>query len=299
MPRMARVKAEEAVYHVMVRSISEVPLFADSADKKKYIFFIIRCLKSYEFRVLAYCLMDNHAHFIIDGSGADISRIMHNINFCYAMYYNKVHKRHGHLFQDRFKSKIVGDDRYLLTLSAYIHNNPTDLPGYGDHPERYEFSSLPVYLGMGGDGNGLVSGSLIMGIMGQDPDAYMELVRSAVDEEMKEEVEFGDEGTESRSCRRIIPRNVEPERIIDYICRRMDISREKIHVKRSRDAMEAKALMVVLMRCLCGFRCRDICSILGGITQSTASRYCMAGRRLMDEERYKGIVGEFLQAYST
>ncbi|WDC83583.1 transposase [Caloramator sp. mosi_1] len=58
--------------------------------------------------------MDNHAHFIIDANGADISKIMHFINYKYAMWFNKRYSRHGHLFQDRFKSKIVKDERYLL-----------------------------------------------------------------------------------------------------------------------------------------------------------------------------------------
>lgn len=63
--------------------------------------------ENYGFKVYGFCLMDNHAHFIIDVNGADISNIMHSINFKYAQVYNRKHKRHGHLFQDRFKSKIV------------------------------------------------------------------------------------------------------------------------------------------------------------------------------------------------
>ena len=60
--------------------------------------------------------MDNHAHLLIDANGADISKVMHGINFSYAMYFNKKYEREGHLFKDRFKSKIVDDDRYLKTV---------------------------------------------------------------------------------------------------------------------------------------------------------------------------------------
>ena len=57
--------------------------------------------------------MNNHLHLIIDANGCDISKIMHCINFSYAMYFNKKHERYGHIFRDRFKSIIVANDRYL------------------------------------------------------------------------------------------------------------------------------------------------------------------------------------------
>jgi hypothetical protein len=79
-------------------------------------------------------------------------------------YYNAVHKRHGHLFQDRFKSKMVDDERYLIALSAYVHNNPTDIKGYEEYPERYEYSSLSIYLGLRRDPYELIDDAFIMGI---------------------------------------------------------------------------------------------------------------------------------------
>jgi putative transposase len=66
---------------------------------------------------------------IIDANGADISKVMHGINQCYSQYINYRQKRHGHVFQDRFKSKVVDSKNYLFSLSAYIHNNLTELKG--------------------------------------------------------------------------------------------------------------------------------------------------------------------------
>ncbi|WP_123054375.1 transposase [Clostridium sp. JN-1] len=106
--------------------------------------------------------MDNHLHLIIDANGADISKIMHDINFSYAQYFNGMHKRHGHLFQDRFRSKIVKIERYLFALSAYIHNNPTDIGRYENSPEKYYFSSLPVYLGIRHDPFELVDDGFVL-----------------------------------------------------------------------------------------------------------------------------------------
>ena len=97
MPRPFRLKNGESIYHVMCKSITEVNLFKDSEDKKKYLSLI----KKYK-TLYGYCLMDNHLHLIIDANGSDISKVMHGINFSYAMYFNKKHEMGGHLFRDRF-----------------------------------------------------------------------------------------------------------------------------------------------------------------------------------------------------
>ena len=142
MPRHARIKPKGAIHHVMVRSISEVDMFKEEADKYEYIKILKEYKELYRFNLYGYCFMDNHAHLMINANGADISKIMHGINFKFAQYFNRKHGRHGHLFQDRFKSKVVEDINYLYALSAYIHNNPTVIDGYEDCPEKYMFSSL-------------------------------------------------------------------------------------------------------------------------------------------------------------
>ena len=80
MPRVARVKHENGIYHIMVRSISDIPLFRDSADKDKYLQLIKKYQGIYLFKVYAYCLMTTHGHMAIDCCGADISKIMKSIN---------------------------------------------------------------------------------------------------------------------------------------------------------------------------------------------------------------------------
>ncbi|MCX7950644.1 MAG: transposase, partial [Clostridiales bacterium] len=96
MPRVAREKSFDSIYHIMVRSIAEVDLYKDKKDKLIYLDYMKKAQEQFEFRVYAYCLMDNHAHFVIDANGADISKIMHFINYKYAMYFNRRHERHGH-----------------------------------------------------------------------------------------------------------------------------------------------------------------------------------------------------------
>jgi REP element-mobilizing transposase RayT len=180
MPRMARVKTYDSIFHIICRSISEVNLFKTNEDKLKYISLIKKYQKVHSFIVYGYCLMDNHLHMIIDANGADISAVMHSINFSYAQYFNGTHKRHGHLFQDRFKSKIIDNDLYLFVASAYIHKNAMDIITYKNCPEKYEFSSLGVYLGLRKDPFGLVSSSFVLGLFGSDPKGARERYRRFV-----------------------------------------------------------------------------------------------------------------------
>ncbi|MCX7885447.1 MAG: transposase [Caloramator sp.] len=303
MPRIARIKSYDAVYHVMCKSIKEVNLFEDDGDKLKYLYFIRKYQKLYEFRVYAYCLMDNHAHFIIDANGSDISRIMHSINFSYAQYFNKIHQRNGHLFQDRFKSKVVEDERYLYNLSAYIHNNPTDIKGYEKCPQNYKFSSLSVYLGLNNDPFEIVDDGFIISLFGRKNVVatrrkYLTSVFEAVDEDFKKEVEFIGERTEYRSYRRILIRNVEAEKVFEYVSNKTGIDRMSLYSKYKRNIIAAKALLVVILRCMCNLKCKDICDIIGNVTSSDVSRLTNVGLNLINENiEYKSAMKEFLLIY--
>lgn len=126
-PRTARVKSPAGIYHIMIRSISDTPLFKNDIDKNKYLELIRKNQNIFLFKMYSYCLMTTHAHFIIDSAGADVSKFMKAINLSYAIYFNKKYNRHGHLFQGRFKSKLITNDKYLIMLSAYIHSNVKDL----------------------------------------------------------------------------------------------------------------------------------------------------------------------------
>jgi putative transposase len=299
MPREARIKTNDSIFHIMCRSISEVDLFKNEDDKAKYMSLIKKYQKVYEFKVYGYCLMQNHVHLLIDVNGSDISQIMHSINFAYAQYFNGTHKRHGHLFQDRFRSKIITSDAYMFAASAYIHSNPMDIKEYKDCPEKFKFSSLSVYLGLRTDPYKLVSTGFVLGLFADNPalarERYKRFVYKCNYIKFSAEIEFEDQPTEYRSQRTILARNYSIEAIIDYIVAKMNISKIKLHMKNCRHAVEAKALLVLLMRGLCNHKCSDICRTLGNITQARVSRLCSIATELIDrEEKYKRIVEEFI-----
>lgn len=303
MPRLAREKRNDAVFHVMIRSIKEVPLFREDKDKELYLNILKGYQNIYGFKVYAYCLMSNHAHFIIDINGADISKVMHDINFKYAGLFNKKHGRYGHLFQDRFKSTMVENEEYLITLSAYIHNNPLDIKRYRECPERFKFSSLAVYLGLRKDPYEILDVDFIMQLFGNDGATarknYYRYVFVCNDRKLKEDIEFINEKTRYKSERHILVRNFKPDDIFEFISERTGVEKYRFQWKHRKDAVASRALAVILMRSLCNYRCSDICRLLGNITQSRVSKLGSIGFKLLNEdERYKNFLPEFVSHYA-
>lgn len=146
MPRLARVKAINTTYHIIMRGNEKKDIFLDKKDKTRFIAILIKMKEKYNYRLEAYCLMDNHVHLLINDNENDISQIMKSINVSYVYYFNNTYRRTGHLFQDRFISEVVADDRYLLAVSAYIHNNPVKA-GIVKKPEDFPWSSMREYIG--------------------------------------------------------------------------------------------------------------------------------------------------------
>jgi REP element-mobilizing transposase RayT len=301
MPRCRRAKDNDYLYHVMVRSISDVPLYKDDDDKDKYLSFIRKYQKKFGFKVYAYCLMTTHGHFIIDANGADISKFMHGINQCYAQYFNFRHKRHGHLFQDRFKSKLVKSENYLFTLSAYIHNNPTDIEDYETSPELYKYSTFGIYLGLRHDIYGVADEDFIMGFFNGDVktarENYYKFVMNCTDEYLKAHYDFKDEKSEYRSERTVLSRKFKPEEVMDFVAEYAEVEKKMLKWKYKREAKESRALCVFLVRYYCDFTYKQICNLIGRLTLSRISELSNLGLALIEgDERYMNIMEDFIKS---
>ncbi|NMB34195.1 MAG: transposase, partial [Clostridium sp.] len=98
-----------------------------------------------EISIVAYCLMDNHIHLIIKGELDDISMALKRVNIKYAMNFNVNNDRVGHVFQGRYKSEIIADDKYLLQVVRYIHNNPVNAKMV-TNISSYKWSSYNEYI---------------------------------------------------------------------------------------------------------------------------------------------------------
>lgn len=145
MSRLPRIKSKTGYYHVMLRGNEKRNIFVSDTDKLHFIEIVGKMKKSDRFYLYAYCLMNNHIHMMISEGTEDIAKILKRITVSYVSYFNKKYKRVGHLFQDRFKSEVVNEDEYALTLVRYIHQNPIKA-GMVKYLQDYLWSSYNTYI---------------------------------------------------------------------------------------------------------------------------------------------------------
>ena len=124
MPRKARIDAPGALHHIIVRGIEKRQIFKDDKDRHQFIKRLDDVLTETETPVYAWALMPNHAHFLLKTGLTPIATIMRRLLTGYAGYFNRRHRRHGHLFQNRYKSILCQEEAYFRELVRYIHLNP-------------------------------------------------------------------------------------------------------------------------------------------------------------------------------
>lgn len=145
MSRNLRLESPTGLYHVMQRGTGKQIIFEDENDYDRYIRKLIECRDKFHFKIIGYCLMNNHVHLLIRTDSISIlSSFMRDIGSSYAKYYNVKYDHSGHVFQDRYLSEIIRDERYLLECLRYIHNNPVKA-GISNR-ENYCWSSYNDYI---------------------------------------------------------------------------------------------------------------------------------------------------------
>lgn len=125
MPRVARKNLETPFLHVMVQGINKEYIFYKEEYICKYLEIMSKEIKNYNFEILAYCMMNNHAHFLVYTENIkELGKFMQKVNLVYAQMYNKNEKRCGVLFRNRYQTEPIYDTKYLINCIKYIHNNP-------------------------------------------------------------------------------------------------------------------------------------------------------------------------------
>jgi len=113
MPRGSRIDATGAVHHIMVRGIERKRIFESDADRDRFIQRLSDILNNTKTMCYAWSLMPNHFHLLLRTGRTPISTVMRRLLTGYAIWYNRHHRRTGHLFQNRFKSVLCQEDAYL------------------------------------------------------------------------------------------------------------------------------------------------------------------------------------------
>jgi REP element-mobilizing transposase RayT len=145
MGRMIRIEYPGALYHITSRGNERKNIFMDNSDRLKFLKYLEDYHERYGILIYCYVLMDNHYHLVLETPQGNLQKVMHGINGGYTIYFNRRHKRAGHLFQGRYKGILVDKENYLLELSRYVHLNPVRAR-IVKHPEEYEWSSFTGYL---------------------------------------------------------------------------------------------------------------------------------------------------------
>jgi putative transposase len=166
--------ATDQFYHVYNRGSHKQTLFKNERDYIRFLFLILHLQAPITFRnldrqvnyfqkhgkfkiteadvheitqqrrvdLIAFVIMPNHFHLCVQShSDTGVSEYLHRIGTAYSMYFNKKYNQSGHVFQGKYKAKIIEDDNSLTRVSTYIHQNPWELK----LTHNYSWSSLQDY----------------------------------------------------------------------------------------------------------------------------------------------------------
>ena len=139
MPRQSRIDAPGALHHVLIRGIERRKIFKDDADRENFLDRLGGILLETSTACYGWALLPNHVHLLLRTGTVPIATIMARLLTGYVVSFNRRHRRHGYLFQNRYKSILCQDDPYLLELVRYIHLNPLRARMVGDVKELESF----------------------------------------------------------------------------------------------------------------------------------------------------------------
>ena len=124
MPRKARIDAPGALHHVIVRGIERRKIFRSDYDRSNFLNRLGELIAETQTDCFAWALIPNHVHLLLRTGLVPVSILMSRLLTGYAVWFNKKYRRHGQLFQNRYKSILCQEDPYLKELVRYIHLNP-------------------------------------------------------------------------------------------------------------------------------------------------------------------------------
>ncbi len=124
MARPLRIDRAGMWYHLTSRGNEGGTIFREDADYLHFLGQLAEGVARFQFRLHGYVLMPNHYHLLVETTEANLSRSMQWLNSSYSQWFNRRHRRQGHLLQGRFKAILVEAQTWGLEASRYIHLNP-------------------------------------------------------------------------------------------------------------------------------------------------------------------------------
>lgn len=148
---------------MILRGINRQTIFEEPEDANTFLKILKHYKEKSGYKIYGYCLMGNHIHILIKEGQEELGIVMRRIGASFVYWYNLKYDRTGHLFQDRFKSEVVEDVKYLLNVLRYIHQNPIKAELVQDIA-KYKWSSYSEYINQ----CKMIDKDFILGIFHQD-----------------------------------------------------------------------------------------------------------------------------------
>jgi REP element-mobilizing transposase RayT len=149
MPRKPREDVAGAIHHVWARGVRRHEIYADDFDRLRYLVMLGRVVVRQGWRCLAYCLMGNHVHLVLETPEANLASGMQRLHGDYAVSFNQRHGLSGHVFQGRYGSERAIDDAQLWSQLRYVPRNPVEA-GLCSRPQEWRWSSHRAVVEGGG-----------------------------------------------------------------------------------------------------------------------------------------------------
>jgi REP element-mobilizing transposase RayT len=146
MARALRPEVAGGIHHVYARACDGRDLFIDDAGRRRYLALLAQTVRRHKWRCLAYCLMTNHVHLLVETPAPDLGAGMQHLHGAYARYFNQRRARNGPVFQGRYGSTLVTSDEQLVTVIGYVVHNPVKAGLVGD-PGGWPWSSHAAMVG--------------------------------------------------------------------------------------------------------------------------------------------------------
>ena len=147
MPRISRNNIISKYIHVITQGIKKEYIFKKDEYKQEYMKLLNKIVEEFEStKILAYCIMDNHAHLLIyTNEIEELSKIMSRVNTAYGIFYNKHTNRVGYVFRNRYYTQQILDEKHLFNTLVYIHKNPVKA-NMVEKEDDYKYSSYNSYV---------------------------------------------------------------------------------------------------------------------------------------------------------
>jgi putative transposase len=294
MARPLRIQYNNAYYHVTCRGNARQGIFVDDQDRSAFLDLLNRSWQIYQVRVLAYVLMRNHFHLVVKTPLGNLKEFMRHFNISYTSYFNRRHKRVGHLYQGRYKAFLIDADSYLQEVTRYVHLNPIRVKGkanLGGKERKRELEGYPwssyVYYGGRGKGNAFLASEEILGYFGGNHSRGRRNYRKFVEEGLEREIEsplqkgkghgiVGDEGFVEgvrdrvlkgvRKSREVpglkgIISQIAPGKILGVVCKETGVKGEELRKKGERRI--GRGLLMEMLYRYGGLNQREIGEMMG------------------------------------